>query len=125
MCFFLPLCIIYIAMIKLKFVKTLRFCFPHCKLLQVVVMRVSIHCQGCAGKVKKHLSKMEGYNIDHLIFLFFYFLFLFFHSLSLLFILNLLLFQPKMLLAFDTYRKLQIFLYFYLKILRKIIFLKK
>jgi hypothetical protein len=85
-------------------------------------MRVSIHCQGCAGKVKKHLSKMEGYNIDHLIFLFFYFLFLFFHSLSLLFILNLLLFQPKMLLAFDTYRKLQIFLYFYLKILRKIIF---
>ncbi|EYU18502.1 hypothetical protein MIMGU_mgv11b018071mg [Erythranthe guttata] len=22
-------------------------------------MRVSIHCQGCAGKVKKHLSKME------------------------------------------------------------------
>ncbi|KAL8536135.1 hypothetical protein ACS0TY_011679 [Phlomoides rotata] len=29
-------------------------------LFQVVVMRVSIHCQGCAGKVKKHLSKMEG-----------------------------------------------------------------
>ncbi|KAK6916048.1 hypothetical protein RJ641_018909 [Dillenia turbinata] len=29
---------------------------------QVVVMRVSLHCQGCAGKVKKHLSKMEeGY----------------------------------------------------------------
>ncbi|KAL2342119.1 hypothetical protein Fmac_010059 [Flemingia macrophylla] len=27
---------------------------------QVVVMRVAIHCQGCAGKVKKHLSKMEG-----------------------------------------------------------------
>ncbi|KAL2477488.1 protein SODIUM POTASSIUM ROOT DEFECTIVE 3-like [Forsythia ovata] len=27
---------------------------------QVVVMRVSLHCQGCAGKVKKHLSKMEG-----------------------------------------------------------------
>lgn len=23
-------------------------------------MRVSLHCQGCAGKVKKHLSKMEG-----------------------------------------------------------------
>ncbi|KAI3883658.1 hypothetical protein MKX03_016340 [Papaver bracteatum] len=34
---------------------------------QVVVMRVSIHCQGCAGKVKKHLSKMEGvtsFSID-------------------------------------------------------------
>ncbi|KAK4401897.1 protein SODIUM POTASSIUM ROOT defective [Sesamum angolense] len=33
----------------------------------VVVMRVSIHCQGCAGKVKKHLSKMEGvtsFSID-------------------------------------------------------------
>lgn len=28
--------------------------------LQVVVMRVSIHCQGCAGKVKKHIAKMEG-----------------------------------------------------------------
>ncbi|QCD76534.1 copper chaperone [Vigna unguiculata] len=27
---------------------------------QVVVMRVAIHCEGCAGKVKKHLSKMEG-----------------------------------------------------------------
>ncbi|XP_049381895.1 uncharacterized protein LOC125846498 [Solanum stenotomum] len=27
---------------------------------QVVVMRVSLHCQGCAGKVKKHISKMEG-----------------------------------------------------------------
>ncbi|KAK8518977.1 hypothetical protein V6N13_017772 [Hibiscus sabdariffa] len=34
---------------------------------QVVVMRVSIHWQGCAGKVKKHLSKMEGvtsFSID-------------------------------------------------------------
>ncbi|XP_012436019.1 uncharacterized protein LOC105762717 isoform X1 [Gossypium raimondii] len=27
---------------------------------QVVVMRVALHCQGCAGKVKKHLSKMEA-----------------------------------------------------------------
>ncbi|GER42702.1 heavy metal transport/detoxification superfamily protein [Striga asiatica] len=36
-------------------------------IFQVVVMRVSIHCQGCAGKVKKHLSKMEGvtsFSID-------------------------------------------------------------
>lgn len=31
-----------------------------CVGLQVVVMRVALHCQGCAGKVKKHLSKMEG-----------------------------------------------------------------
>ncbi|PSS29203.1 Protein SODIUM POTASSIUM ROOT DEFECTIVE 1 like [Actinidia chinensis var. chinensis] len=34
---------------------------------QVVVMRVSLHCQGCAGKVKRHLSKMEGvtsFSID-------------------------------------------------------------
>uniref|UniRef100_F6H1N1 HMA domain-containing protein n=1 Tax=Vitis vinifera TaxID=29760 RepID=F6H1N1_VITVI len=34
---------------------------------KVVVMRVSLHCQGCAGKVKKHLSKMEGvtsFSID-------------------------------------------------------------
>ncbi|XP_065848738.1 protein SODIUM POTASSIUM ROOT DEFECTIVE 1-like isoform X2 [Euphorbia lathyris] len=29
------------------------------QVFQVVVMRVSIHCQGCAGKLKKHLSKME------------------------------------------------------------------
>ncbi|KAK1440295.1 hypothetical protein QVD17_06120 [Tagetes erecta] len=37
------------------------------QVFQVVVMRVSIHCQGCAGKVKKHLSKMEGvtsYSVD-------------------------------------------------------------
>ncbi|CAM8937641.1 unnamed protein product [Rhodiola kirilowii] len=35
--------------------------------LQIVVMKVSIHCQGCAEKVKKHLSKMEGvtsFSID-------------------------------------------------------------
>ncbi|GMP39074.1 hypothetical protein CsSME_00010053 [Camellia sinensis var. sinensis] len=34
---------------------------------RVVVMRVSLHCQGCAGKVKKHISKMEGvtsFSID-------------------------------------------------------------
>jgi copper chaperone CopZ len=27
---------------------------------QVVVLKVSLHCKGCAGKVKKHISKMEG-----------------------------------------------------------------
>jgi hypothetical protein len=26
----------------------------------MVVMKVAIHCQGCAGKVRKHISKMEG-----------------------------------------------------------------
>lgn len=26
----------------------------------MVVLRVSLHCKGCAGKVKKHISKMEG-----------------------------------------------------------------
>lgn len=34
---------------------------------QVVVLRVSLHCKGCEGKLKKHLSKMEGvtsYSID-------------------------------------------------------------
>ncbi|KAH6789979.1 Heavy metal transport/detoxification superfamily protein [Perilla frutescens var. frutescens] len=34
---------------------------------QVVVMRVSIHCQGCAAKLNKHLSKMHGvtsFSID-------------------------------------------------------------
>ncbi|XP_078432689.1 uncharacterized protein LOC144704227 [Wolffia australiana] len=30
------------------------------RVIQVVVLRVSLHCQGCAGKVKKHISKMEG-----------------------------------------------------------------
>ncbi|XP_048226274.1 protein SODIUM POTASSIUM ROOT DEFECTIVE 1-like [Ricinus communis] len=37
------------------------------QVFQVVVMRVALHCQGCAGKVKKHLSKMEGvtsFSID-------------------------------------------------------------
>ncbi|XP_068497247.1 protein SODIUM POTASSIUM ROOT DEFECTIVE 3-like isoform X2 [Phaseolus vulgaris] len=32
---------------------------PTDHVFQVVVMRVAIHCEGCAGKVKKHLSKME------------------------------------------------------------------
>ncbi|XP_020108698.1 protein SODIUM POTASSIUM ROOT DEFECTIVE 2-like [Ananas comosus] len=34
---------------------------------QVVALRVSIHCKGCAGKVRKHISKMEGvtsFDID-------------------------------------------------------------
>ncbi|XP_062172193.1 protein SODIUM POTASSIUM ROOT DEFECTIVE 2 [Alnus glutinosa] len=34
---------------------------------QVVVLWVSIHCKGCEGKVRKHISKMEGvrsYSID-------------------------------------------------------------
>uniref|UniRef100_A0A0E0CBS9 HMA domain-containing protein n=1 Tax=Oryza meridionalis TaxID=40149 RepID=A0A0E0CBS9_9ORYZ len=26
----------------------------------VVVLRVPLHCKGCTGKVKKHISKMEG-----------------------------------------------------------------
>lgn len=30
------------------------------KEIQVVVLRVSIHCKGCAGKIKKHLAKIEG-----------------------------------------------------------------
>ncbi|XP_012468375.1 protein SODIUM POTASSIUM ROOT DEFECTIVE 3 [Gossypium raimondii] len=34
---------------------------------QVVVLKVSLHCKGCEGKVRKHLSKMKGvtsFNID-------------------------------------------------------------
>ncbi|XP_039012696.1 protein SODIUM POTASSIUM ROOT DEFECTIVE 2-like [Hibiscus syriacus] len=34
---------------------------------QVVVLRVSIHCKGCEGKIRKHISKMEGvtsFSID-------------------------------------------------------------
>ncbi|XVF05577.1 hypothetical protein REPUB_Repub05bG0184600 [Reevesia pubescens] len=27
---------------------------------KVVVLRVAIHCKGCEGKVRKHISKMEG-----------------------------------------------------------------
>ncbi|KAK9069164.1 hypothetical protein SSX86_013280 [Deinandra increscens subsp. villosa] len=33
---------------------------------QVVELRVSIHCKGCAGKVKKHLSRMEGVTSFHI-----------------------------------------------------------
>ncbi|KAJ6382525.1 hypothetical protein OIU77_031050 [Salix suchowensis] len=35
---------------------------------QVVVLRVSLHCKGCEGKVRKHLSRMEGvasFTIDY------------------------------------------------------------
>jgi len=38
---------------------------PQCD--QVVVLRVSLHCKGCEGKLRKHLSRMEGvtsFNID-------------------------------------------------------------
>lgn len=34
---------------------------------QVVVLRVSLHCKGCEGKLRKHISRMEGvtsFNID-------------------------------------------------------------
>lgn len=31
--------------------------------IEVVVLRVSLHCQGCVGKVRKHISKMEGRQI--------------------------------------------------------------
>ncbi|XP_078177852.1 uncharacterized protein LOC144572247 [Carex rostrata] len=34
---------------------------------QIVELRVSLHCKGCADKVKKHIAKMEGvtsFNID-------------------------------------------------------------
>uniref|UniRef100_A0A5B6YYE1 HMA domain-containing protein n=1 Tax=Davidia involucrata TaxID=16924 RepID=A0A5B6YYE1_DAVIN len=34
---------------------------------QVVVLRVSLHCKGCEGKLRKHISRMKGvtsFNID-------------------------------------------------------------
>ncbi|TXG73985.1 hypothetical protein EZV62_002564 [Acer yangbiense] len=39
----------------------------HASLALVVVLRVSIHCKGCEGKVRKHISRMEGvtsFSID-------------------------------------------------------------
>ena len=27
---------------------------------QVVVLRVSLHCRGCEGKLRKHISRMAG-----------------------------------------------------------------
>ncbi|CAK8571073.1 unnamed protein product [Lathyrus sativus] len=40
---------------------------PASKPDQVVVLRVSLHCKGCEGKLRKHISKMQGvssFNID-------------------------------------------------------------
>ncbi|XP_038888352.1 heavy metal-associated isoprenylated plant protein 35-like [Benincasa hispida] len=40
---------------------------PPENVFHVVVMRVALHCQGCASKVKRHLAKMEGvtsFSID-------------------------------------------------------------
>ncbi|KAA8516478.1 hypothetical protein F0562_017016 [Nyssa sinensis] len=48
---------------------------------QVVVLRVSLHCKGCEGKVRKHISRMKGNALAALPNLFF-FLF-FFMTLSL------------------------------------------
>lgn len=45
----------------------LRSSSSTCSRHQVVVLRVSIHCKGCEGKVRKHISKMEGvtsFSID-------------------------------------------------------------
>ncbi|PUZ56526.1 hypothetical protein GQ55_5G322800 [Panicum hallii var. hallii] len=45
----------------------MRSCSTRTGQHQVVVLRVSLHCKGCAGKVKKHISKMEGvssFDID-------------------------------------------------------------
>ncbi|WVY98949.1 hypothetical protein V8G54_031100 [Vigna mungo] len=40
----------------------------YCMASQVVVLRVSLHCKGCEGKVRKHLSRMQAgvtsFNID-------------------------------------------------------------
>ncbi|KAL8213836.1 hypothetical protein R6Q57_003285 [Mikania cordata] len=33
---------------------------------QVVELRVSIHCKGCEGKVRKHISRMEGVTSFHI-----------------------------------------------------------
>ncbi|KAI3667625.1 hypothetical protein L6452_42691 [Arctium lappa] len=33
---------------------------------QVVELRVSIHCKGCEGKVRKHISRMEGVRSFHI-----------------------------------------------------------
>ncbi|CAL4949919.1 unnamed protein product [Urochloa decumbens] len=38
----------------------MRSCSTRTGQHQVVVLRVSLHCKGCAGKVKKHISKMQG-----------------------------------------------------------------
>lgn len=27
------------------------------------MLRVSLHCKGCEGKVRKHISKMEGEQV--------------------------------------------------------------
>ncbi|RZC44085.1 hypothetical protein C5167_037028 [Papaver somniferum] len=46
---------------------TLKTCSSTRSADQVVVLRVSLHCKGCAGKVRKHISRMEGvtsYSID-------------------------------------------------------------
>ncbi|KAK3028719.1 hypothetical protein RJ639_038610 [Escallonia herrerae] len=45
------------------FVDDSKFCFLNIYFhlaLQVVELRVSIHCKGCEGKVRKHISRMEG-----------------------------------------------------------------
>ncbi|KAI3865117.1 hypothetical protein MKX03_029887 [Papaver bracteatum] len=46
---------------------TLKTCSSTRSADQVVVLRVSLHCKGCAGKVRKHISRMEGvtsFSID-------------------------------------------------------------
>ncbi|KAI7739483.1 hypothetical protein M8C21_001025 [Ambrosia artemisiifolia] len=42
--------------------KSLRSCSHN----QVVELRVSIHCKGCEGKVRKHISRMEGVKSFHI-----------------------------------------------------------
>ncbi|KAK6943714.1 Heavy metal-associated domain, HMA [Dillenia turbinata] len=45
-------------------IQMIRYSVPQPK---VVVLRVSLHCKGCEGKVRKHISRMQGvtsFNID-------------------------------------------------------------
>lgn len=38
---------------------------------QTVELRVSIHCKGCEGKLRKHISRMEGKYITISLYLYF------------------------------------------------------
>lgn len=45
--------------------------------LQVVVLRVPVHCRGCERKMRKHISRMEGMHIYFSVPLNFFLLFVF------------------------------------------------
>lgn len=59
----------YLCVIIVRYALCCCICVA-CFGVQTVELKVSMHCYGCAKKVQKHISKMDGmYSTDPLMFI--------------------------------------------------------